>query len=462
MHGGVHPGGPGRSSGPGAQWRGRRSAGARGPARSGRVGAKFNSEVTPTPTRRLTTSWDAQPGVVMTPMSGRSVERSAAISSMWRTRRPLISVPMTTGSTSKSAVMLKPPEANPSELVRARPRFPIPTTAIVHCLVDAQGPIDLDHEIPRVVARSPGAERAEQGEVLAHLGGVDGGQRGQLLRGDGGDVGAYQLGQDPLVDRQAHHSGFGNAPHWSGWYERTRPSPGQNDQSTCDDVELRAPPRPHRRQRPRVRWSRSGAPARPGRDRRRSRRGGRRGMADVLHGEVHRAGGWHPGGLGIGQRGRQLQVAEVVDPHDLGPHAAPPVPEPTLLDHAAGDPHQGLRGRSDRPGPRAARPDTVRPPRERRGRGRRTCPAPGPGRRRSPKAREMGASPADSAAAIRSPLSGPTKKRGSPPGSVTSMHRPRRAEPTPGSTTARTTPGPRCGMTRTSVWDPLRTSKAGT
>ena len=52
-----------------------------------------------------------------------------------------------------------------------------------------------------VVARAPGAERAEQREVLADLRRVHACQLGQLLGGDRRGAGADQLGQDALVDR---------------------------------------------------------------------------------------------------------------------------------------------------------------------------------------------------------------------------------------------------------------------
>ncbi len=76
-----------------------------------------------------TPGWAAQPGVVITPMSGHSAARRVAISSMWRTRMPRISSPTTSGSTSKSDVTWQPREAKAAELVRARPRLPMPTMA---------------------------------------------------------------------------------------------------------------------------------------------------------------------------------------------------------------------------------------------------------------------------------------------------------------------------------------------
>ena len=48
---------------------------------------------------------------------------------MWRTVMPRISSPTTAASTSKSDVIWQPREAKPAELVRARPRFPMPTMA---------------------------------------------------------------------------------------------------------------------------------------------------------------------------------------------------------------------------------------------------------------------------------------------------------------------------------------------
>ena len=78
--------------------------------------------------------------------------------------------------------------------------------------VDAEGPVDLRDQEPGFVARTPGAERAEERQVLAHLGRVDPGQRGQLLGGDGRCAGPLELGQDALVDGQAQHRRFGDAP----------------------------------------------------------------------------------------------------------------------------------------------------------------------------------------------------------------------------------------------------------
>ena len=85
----------------------------------------------------------------------------------------------------------------------------------------------------------------------------------------------------------------------------------------------------------------------------------------------------------------------------------------------------------------------------------------GAGSRASSTTRVTGASPAASAAATKSPLSGPTKYNVPPDGRPTSRQMPRRAVPTPGSTTPSTTPLPRCGTARISVWLPARTSKAG-
>jgi hypothetical protein len=59
------------------------------------------------------------------------------------------------------------------------------------------------------------------------------------------------------------------------------------------------------------------------------------------------------------------------------------------------------------------------------------------------------------------PVVGADEKVGPSPGGVTGTQSPRRREPTPGSTTARTTPGPRCGEARTRVCEPARTSKDG-
>ena len=85
----------------------------------------------------------------------------------------------------------------------------------------------------------------------------------------------------------------------------------------------------------------------------------------------------------------------------------------------------------------------------------------GAGRRASSTTYATGASAAASAAATRSPLSGPRNHNDAPEGSAISSPMPRRSVPTPGSTTPSTTPGPRCGTARSNVWLPARTSKGG-
>ena len=72
------------------------------------------------------------------------------------------------------------------------------------------------------------------------------------------------------------------------------------------------------------------------------------------------------------------------------------------------------------------------------------------------------APPPRSAAGTSSPLSGPTKYRCPPPFASTRRATPRRADPTPGSTTPSTTPSPRCGRARTRALAPAATSKGGT
>jgi|GEM_PF-3476902 len=74
--------------------------------------------------------------------------------------------------------------------------------------VDPQGHVDLLHQPRRLVAGPPPAERSEQREVLAHLGGLAAREPGELLRGGGGGPGTQQLAGDALVHRQAGHSGL--------------------------------------------------------------------------------------------------------------------------------------------------------------------------------------------------------------------------------------------------------------
>ena len=71
--------------------------------------------------------------------------------------------------------------------------------------------VDLLDQEGDVVAGTPGAERAEQRQVLAHLGRVDLGGRAQQLGGDGRRARPQQLLEDPLVDGEAGHRGLGDA-----------------------------------------------------------------------------------------------------------------------------------------------------------------------------------------------------------------------------------------------------------
>ena len=70
--------------------------------------------------------------------------------------------------------------------------------------------VDLLDEEGGVVPRSPGAERAQEGEVLAHLGGIDPGRGGQEFGRHRGGARPEQLLEDPLVDGEPGHRGLGD------------------------------------------------------------------------------------------------------------------------------------------------------------------------------------------------------------------------------------------------------------
>ena len=76
--------------------------------------------------------------------------------------------------------------------------------------VQSQLAVDLLDEEGGVVPRPPGPERAEQRQVLAHLGRVDPGRGGQELGRDRGRTRPEQLLEDALVDGEAGHRGLGD------------------------------------------------------------------------------------------------------------------------------------------------------------------------------------------------------------------------------------------------------------
>ena len=154
----------------------------------------------------------------------------------------------------------------------------------------------------------------------------------------------------------------------------------------------------------------------------------------------------------------------MVDPGHLGPQAGPAVVQSALLDDAAEQAHQ--RRRLDR-FPQLLE---VAAPRAQRGgrRGEKVAPVEGGpavgGRRVAGQLDHAG----DRRLAGRlgrrhqQPVVGPDEVQGvRRPGRAPPCTMPRRAVPTPGSTTPSTTPLPRCGTARTRVWLPARTSKGG-
>ena len=146
----------------------------------------------------------------------------------------------------------------------------------------------------------------------------------------------------------------------------------------------------------------------------------------------------------VGHGRRQLEVAEVVDPGDLGPQAGPAVVQSALLDDAAGEAHQRRRvdGLPQILGGRA------RAQRRRRG-GEEVAPVEGGaavrGRRLVPAQLDH-AGDRRLAGRLRrrdqEPVVGPDEAQGArrTRAARTSMAMPRRDVPTPGSTTPSTTP----------------------
>ena len=259
-----------------------------------------------------------------------------------------------------------------------------------------------------------------------------------------------------------------------------RRSPGEDQQLTGRDVEPVRPPRPRRPPRRDARWSRPADRTRPAArspnastQRSRTPSGTReRGKPSSSPrpesdpgGQLDRPRGGEAGHPGVRHRRRQLQVAEVVDPGHLGAQAGPPVVQPPQLDHAADQAEERQRVDGRRPAPPEASRGTSRPPPGRRRRARRRWhrgrAAPRSGLQLDRPRRSV-PSPAASAAATNSPLSGPTKYIVPPAGSGTSRPMPRRAVPTPGSTTAEH--DARAEMwdgAHQSVWLPARTSNGG-
>ena len=168
----------------------------------------------------------------------------------------------------------------------------------------------------------------------------------------------------------------------------------------------------------------------------------------------------HPCLLGVSLRRPQLHVAEAVDPDHLDPRVRRPSAS-AVLGHGGGrqaDQRSRVDGGPQLPSGTPRARARRRP--GRRGRGRRMCRAwsgpPMRARRHGRSIRRRPIPPPRSGA--RCP--GRRRTRAAGPGDVTSRQTPRRPDPTPGSTTASTTPGPRYGAARTRAMEPARTSNA--
>ena len=168
-----------------------------------------------------------------------------------------------------------------------------------------------------------------------------------------------------------------------------------------------------------------------------------------------------PTGPRGGRSAGRCRTRRSTSPRPGGRHRYPPaspLPDPPALGAHRRAPAGGWRPRRvpRSPRPRRPGPGGRRPGRRRRVR--RTSAATGP--RTGWRANAARTPPSEVARGRSRPLSGPTSHRGPPSG--TSRATPRRSVPTPGSTTASTTPGPRCGAVRTSMAAPAATSNAGT
>ena len=142
--------------------------------------------VTPAATSWSATCWAAAAGVAITPMAidsgggdGRQLGRSC------RTTRPLISSPTRLGIGVEERGDAEPAAGETgvagqrvTEVTDADQRDGAP-------LGEAEHELDLLDQQGDVVADAAGAVRAEVGEVLAQLGGVDPGGGGEPLAGDG-------------------------------------------------------------------------------------------------------------------------------------------------------------------------------------------------------------------------------------------------------------------------------------
>ena len=124
-------------------------------------------------------------------------------------RRPRARRPTLSGSTSTMPAMVKPRSEKPANLASAEPRLPAPTITHFQLWVRPELTADLDQEALDVVADAPGPVRAEVGEVLADLGGVDAGEVGQLLGRHRRPALGLELHQAAVVHREARDGGVG-------------------------------------------------------------------------------------------------------------------------------------------------------------------------------------------------------------------------------------------------------------
>ena len=351
--------------------------------------------------------------------------------------------------------------------------------------VHPEGPVDLGDQEGHVVAGAPGAERPEQREVLADLGRVDPGQRRpaaprrpSVRRRAGARSGsAGRSGSRTTVASGIRRDRAGSVALVRSPADGTEAGPGghQTSRHAASRPRRRSAPPPTPRRATRARCPLASA------QQARLARGqvGERADPPDRHGCRPAAPRRRATASGVELEGQQLE-RRGTGPFGAAswtlPNGRPRSPPPAASDR----PSARCRARTTGPAARTRRAGVERGDRGRAGRragaqgrrrrgehvpaveGHRPRPpaaAPSSGRRSTPTASDRRGHPASARRPAEQPVVGPDQPPGPRRRPRTSRATARRGPPTPGSTTASTTPGPRWGRARTSAAAPARTSK---
>ena len=152
------------------------------------AGAKFKMAPTPASTSRSATSWAADAGVAMIPIttSWRAHQIGQPVEGLHREIAHQGAHLGRIGVDEGRHPVAPGPEA--PIVGEGPPEVPQPHDDHRPVLGEAQLASDLVQELLDVVPHAPGSIGTQIREVLAHLGRVDAGQLGQPVGGDGGDL----------------------------------------------------------------------------------------------------------------------------------------------------------------------------------------------------------------------------------------------------------------------------------